>query len=231
VSTQAPARPRRGGLVGTTIGRKAVMAVSGFLMLAFLIVHMLGNLKFFLGAADFDHYAAWLRTIGEPLLPHGWYLWIQRGVLIVVVAAHFVSAYLLTRQGGRARPVKYQHRPYRSSYAAHTMRWGGVVILLFVIYHILDLSTLTLNPAGVPGQVYGNVAADFSHWYVTAAYVVAMIALGIHVDHGFWSAAHTLGVHRERSERIYKTIAHVLAIALTVGFVSVPILVQIGVAG
>lgn len=207
------------------------MAVTGFLMLAFLIAHMVGNLKIFLGQADFNHYAAWLREIGEPLLSHGVYLWIQRGGLIIIVVAHFVSAYALTRRAGQARPIKYQHRPYRSSYAAHTMRWGGVVIALFVIYHVLDLSTLTLNPRGARGDVYGNVVADFSHWYVTVAYIVAMIAVGIHIDHGFWSAANTLGVRRQRAERAYKGIAHVLAVVLTVGFIIVPVLVQAGAVG
>lgn len=206
------------------------MAGSGLLLLLFLIVHMLGNLKIFFGQATFDHYAGWLRTIGSPLLPHGWYLWIQRGGLVVLVVVHMASAWLLTRRAKQARPVKYQHKiGVRATYSVQTMRWGGVIIILFTIYHILDLSTLTLNPNGVHGAAYGNVTADFSRWYVTVIYILAMLALGLHVDHGFWSAAQTLGVNKPKTERALKITARVLAIVLTLGFITVPVAVLIGV--
>jgi succinate dehydrogenase / fumarate reductase cytochrome b subunit len=231
VSTQAPARPDT-GLSRSSIGQKALMAGSGLLLLLFLIVHMLGNLKIFFGQTSFDHYAEWLRTIGTPLLPHGWYLWIQRGGLVVLVIVHMVCAWTLTRRARKARPVKYQHKTaIRASYSVHTMRWGGVVIILFTIYHILDLSTLTLNPNGVRGEAYGNVEADFSRWYVTVVYIIAMLALGLHVEHGFWSAAQTLGVNKPKTERTLKIIARVLAVVLTLGFITVPVAVLIGVVG
>lgn len=208
------------------------MAGSGLLLLLFLIVHMLGNLKIFFGQTQFDHYAEWLRTIGTPVLPHGWYLWIQRGGLLALVIIHIVCAWLLTRRGQKARPVKYQHKPkVRGSYATHTMRWGGVVIALFVVYHILDLTTLTLNPNGVHGEAYGNVVSDFEVWYVTLAYVVAMLALGIHIEHGFWSAAQTLGANKPKTERVLKITARVLALVLTLGFITVPVAVFTGLVG
>ena len=138
---------------------------------------MIGNLKIFFGEEALDTYAHWLRLIGEPALPGEGMLWIVRTVLLVSVVAHVVAATILARRARAARPVKYAHRrPVTTSYASRTMRWGGVIILLFVIYHILDLTTGTLNPNGVPGEVYDNVVADFSRWYITLAYTVAMIA-------------------------------------------------------
>ena len=125
------------------------MAVTGILLVLFLIAHMLGNLKVFTGETSFDHYAHWLRDIGTPLLPGVWFLWIQRTVLAVAVSPTSCAATVLAMRARAARPVKYAHRKkVHGSYAARTMRWGGVIILLFVIYHILDLTTGTLNPVG-----------------------------------------------------------------------------------
>ena len=155
------------------------MAVTGILLVLFLIAHMLGNLKVFTGETSFDHYAHWLRDIGKPLLPGVWFLWIQRTVLTVAVVAHIVAATVLARRARAARPVKYAHRKkVHGSYAARTMRWGGVIILLFVIYHLLDLTTGTLNPVGDASNPYGNVVADFApeRWYVTLFYTLAIVA-------------------------------------------------------
>jgi len=208
------------------------MAVTGAILLAYLVVHMLGNLKAFFGAQSLDRYAEWLREVGEPALPAQGLLWITRIVLLVSIVAHIVSATILARRARRARPVRYEHRrPVRTSYAARTMRWGGVIILLFVIYHILDLTTGTLNPNGVPGQVYDNLVADFSRWYVTLAYTIAVVAVGFHVRHGMWSALQTLGRSSGPDQRRYKAIALGLAIILTVGFLAVPFAVQFGLVG
>ena len=216
----------------TSVQLKAVMAVSGGILLAYLIVHMVGNLKAFLGAESLDTYAEWLREVGEPALPAQGLLWLTRIVLLVSIVAHIASATILARRAKRARPVRYEHRrPVRTSYAARTMRWGGVIILLFVIYHILDLTTGTLNPNGVPGAVYDNVVADFSRWYVTLAYTVAVVAVGFHVRHGLWSALQTLGRSSGPDQRRYKAIALGLAIILTVGFLAVPFAVQFGLVG
>ncbi len=125
------------------------MAGTGVIMLAFLVVHMLGNLKIFFGAAEFNHYAGWLRTIGSPAVPSSGFLWVQRLVLVGAVVAHGIAAYQLSRRDVSARPSKYQHRPpARASYATRTMRWGGVILGLFIVWHILDLTTLTINPLG-----------------------------------------------------------------------------------
>lgn len=143
----------------TSVGKKAVMAVTGAILLLYLVAHMLGNLKVFFGAAAFDHYAHWLRTIGEPLLPYGWFLWLLRGVLTASVLLHIVTAAQLTARSRAARRGRgFAHRPrVRGAYAARTMRWGGVVIALFVVYHVLDITVGTLNPDYAAGRPYHNV--------------------------------------------------------------------------
>ena len=208
---------------------KFVMAVTGAVLVLYLVAHMIGNLKIFLGEESLNTYAEWLRVVGEPALPAQGLLWLVRIVLLVSVVAHIVAATILARRARAARPVKYAHRrPVSTSYASRTMRWGGVIILLFVIYHILDLTTGTVNPNGVPGEVYDNVVADFSRWYVTLAYTVAMIALGFHVRHGVWSALQTLGRSSGPYQMRYKAIALVFAVVLTAGFLAVPFAVQFG---
>lgn len=214
-------------LFRSTIGRKIVMAVTGLLMLAFVVVHMLGNLKIFFGAAEFDSYAYWLRTIGEPVLHESWFLWVQRSVLLLALVGHLWAATSLTRQDRRARPVGYRHRR-RGGYAATTMRWGGVILLLFIVYHVLDLTLGVANPAAEGTGPYGRVVADFSVWYITLAYVVAMGALCLHIGHGLWSAANTLGVSAATTAT-YRAIAVATAVAVTLGFLLVPFGVVLGV--
>ncbi|MEW1752149.1 succinate dehydrogenase [Streptomyces angustmyceticus] len=236
LDTRTDRRPSFAGLLWrSTVGKKTAMAVSGLVMLLYLVVHMLGNLKIFFGAADFDAYAAWLRTIGEPFLHHEWFLWIARVVLLAAVVVHAVAAYQLSRRDLAARPAKYARpssrpRPRRrASYATRTMRWGGVILGLFIVWHVLDLTTLTVNPRAEAGHPYANVVATFSTWYGNAVYVVAMLALGLHIRHGFWSAAQTLGANRPGRDRTLKTLANALAAALTLGFIAVPVSVMTGV--
>ncbi|MFJ9471058.1 succinate dehydrogenase cytochrome b subunit [Streptomyces caniferus] len=247
LDTRTDRRPSFAGLLWrSTVGKKTAMAVSGLVMLLYLVVHMLGNLKIFFGAADFDGYAAWLRTIGEPFLHHEWFLWIARVVLVAAVVVHAVAAYQLSRRDLAARPTGYArpssgHRPgpgraaprllrrRRASYAARTMRWGGVILGLFLVWHLLDLTTLTVNPRAEAGHPYANVVASFSTWYGNTVYVVAMLALGLHVRHGFWSAAQTLGANRPGRDRMLKALANALAAVLTAGFLAVPVSVMTGV--
>lgn len=206
------------------------MASTGLVMLAWLVAHMAGNLKIFFGRSDFDGYARWLRGIGEPVLHAEWFLWIQRAVLVACVIAHIVAAYQLSRRDLAARPEGYRHRrPLRASYATNTMRFGGIILLLFLGYHLLDLTALTLNPNGRSGQPYENVVADFHIWYVCLAYIVAMLALCLHIYHGLWSAAQTLGVNNAARDRTFKTVATVVAVVLTAGFLATPIGVMTGI--
>jgi succinate dehydrogenase / fumarate reductase cytochrome b subunit len=210
------------------VSLKIFMAVTGLLLIAFLFAHMAGNLKVFVGAESFDHYAHWLRAIGSPVLPDTWYLWIQRAVLTVALVGHIGSATILARRAHTARPVRYAHRPkVQASYAARTMRWGGVIVLLFVIYHILDLTTGTLNPVGDLAHPYANVVADFApdRWYVTLFYTLAVVAVGVHLKHGIYSALRTLGY---RGEHLAGRAALAASIVLVAGFLSVPFAVLTG---
>ncbi|WP_405837546.1 succinate dehydrogenase [Streptomyces platensis] len=217
-------------LWGSTVGKKTVMAVSGLVMLLYLVVHMIGNLKIFFGADEFNGYAHWLRVVGEPFMHEEWTLWLVRVVLVAAVVAHATSAYQLSRRDLRARPSKYAHKKARASYATRTMRWGGIILGLFVVWHLLDLTTGTVHTGGFQaGHPYQNVVDTFSTWYGNVIYLVAMLALGLHIRHGFWSAAQTLGVGSRTRERLLKTLAQVLALVLTAGFISVPVAVMTGV--
>ncbi|MCS0634680.1 succinate dehydrogenase cytochrome b subunit [Streptomyces sp. LP05-1] len=213
----------------STVGKKAVMAVSGLIMLGYLVAHVMGNLKIFFGPEEFNAYGHWLRTMGGPVLHEKWALWLVRVALLAAVLAHGVSAYQLSRRDLRARPVRYVHRRRRTSYATRTMRWGGVILALFIVWHLLDLTTLTVNPRGQEGHPYENVVATFSTWYGDVIYLVAMLAVGLHVRHGFWSAAQTLGAGNAARDRTLKVLANGLALVLTAGFVSVPVAVMTGV--
>lgn len=218
-------------LIRSTVGMKVLMAVTGVLLVLFLFAHMLGNLKIFVGAESFDHYAHWLREIGTPLLPETWYLWLQRAVLTIAVGGHIWAATALALRARAARPVRYAHRrPVQGSYAARTMRWGGVIILLFVIYHVLDLTTGHLNPVGDPSRPYANVVADFAvdRWYVTLFYALAVLAVGFHLRHGLYSAVRTLGQQTATGERRARAIALGLAVALCAGYLAVPFAVLTG---
>ncbi|MFD1073260.1 succinate dehydrogenase cytochrome b subunit [Longispora fulva] len=222
---------RSRSLTRSTVGKKAVMAVTGVMLVGFLFFHALGNMKVFLGQESFDHYSHWLRTVLEPILPHEGFLWLARIGLLAAVGGHIWSAAALTIRAKKARPVKYAHRkPVQGSYAARTMRWGGVIVVLFVIYHILDLTTGTLNPVGAAGKPYGNVTADFapSRWYVTFFYVLAIVAIGFHLRHGLWSAIQTLGRSNARRERFLKGVALGFTLLLCAMFLSVPFAVLTG---
>ncbi len=213
----------------STIGKKVVMAVSGLVLVLFLLAHMLGNLKIFFGAADFNGYAAWLRTIGEPLLHYAWYLWIQRALLLIAVAAHIVAAVQLSARDRKARPVRYVHgqRP-KATFATHTMRWGGVILVLFVVWHLLDLTAGVVNRDFEANRPYHNVVVDFQVWWVNLIYIVAVLALGLHINHGFWSATQTLGINRPSRDRTIKAVGSALAFLITAGFVLIPVGVMTG---
>ncbi|MBA9003811.1 succinate dehydrogenase cytochrome b subunit [Thermomonospora cellulosilytica] len=218
-------------LYRSTVGKKTIMAVTGAVLVLYLVAHMVGNLKIFFGPEEINEYAAWLRTIGAPVLHHEWFLWIMRVVLLASVILHITMAVQLTARARRARPVRYRHRArVQGSYAARTMRWGGVIIALFVVYHVLDLTTGTVNPGYVHGDVYRNVAADFApeRWYVTLFYVLAVVAVGFHLRHGLVSAAQSLGVTSPQRARTLNLAATAFAVVLVAGYLSVPFAVTVG---
>ncbi|MGY1631083.1 succinate dehydrogenase cytochrome b subunit [Geodermatophilus sp. SYSU D01186] len=206
-----------------SVFKKAVMAVSGIILVLYLIAHMIGNLKAFTGRESFNHYSEWIRTIGEPAVPAQTTLWIIRVVLLAAVVAHIWAAVTLWRQAKRARPQGYvTKKAVAQSYASRTMRWGGVIIFFFVIYHILDLTTGTVNPDGGDTTPYDRLVAGFSNPFVTAFYVIALLLLGMHLRHGIWSATQTLGQSNRRREKTVNAFAIVFASLLTLGFLLVP---------
>jgi len=219
-------------LWGTMVGKKVMMAVTGFVLLAFVIGHMAGNLKIFLGEDTINAYAVFLREIGEPLLPYSALLWTVRVILLVCVALHIVAAVQLTRMNWTARTQGYQtKRSLAATYASLTMRGSGVILALFIVYHLLHL---TLGAVGFkPGdfqhlEVYQNVVAGFSVWYVSLFYILAMAALCLHLDHGVWSMLQTLGLNDARSTSVLRTMSRGVAILVFAGFITVPIAVLAG---
>jgi succinate dehydrogenase / fumarate reductase cytochrome b subunit len=211
-----------------SVFKKVVMAVSGIVMLLYLILHMIGNLHVFQGAESFNHYSEWIRTVGDPAVPHQTVLTIVRIVLLVSVVAHFWAAVSLWRQARRARPDRYvTKKAVAQSYASRTMRWGGVIVLLFIVYHLLDLTTGTVNPDG-DGTPYDRLIASFSNPFVTAFYVAALILLGMHLRHGIWSATQTLGQSNKRRERTVNAFAIVFSTLLIAGFLVTPFSVLFG---
>ncbi|MBF6331412.1 succinate dehydrogenase cytochrome b subunit [Nocardia transvalensis] len=219
-------------LYRSTVGKKAVMAVTGGVLVLYLVAHMAGNLKIFLGESDFDHYAAWLRTIGEPALPPRWFLSGVEIVLAASVILHLWSAVSLARRARQARPVKYAaaKKSQANGYAVHTMRYGGVIIALFIVWHLLDLTFGAVNPKGHDSTPYAKVVADFapSHWYITLFYVVAVVLVGVHLRHGIRSAFQTLGRAGRRGNTGYDLLAAVVSTLLVVGFLAVPVGVTFG---
>jgi len=213
-------------LTHSLIGKKVVMATSGVVLLGFVFVHMAGNLKVFLGPEHFDAYAEWLRTVGAPLFPRGVLLWIARVVLLLAVGLHMASAWAVTRASWAARPHGYHElRLVQTSYAARTLRCGAVIILLFVIFHLLDLTFGAVNPAFVPGDAYRNVVTTFSRAPVSLAYIVAMGALSLHLYHGIDSGCQTLGLNHPRYNDWRRRIALGFSVVVTAGFSAVPLAV------
>ncbi|WP_433245168.1 succinate dehydrogenase cytochrome b subunit [Streptosporangium sp. CA-135522] len=233
-ATAKTAKPgRSGGLLGSSNGKKAVMAVTGAILVLFLVGHMVGNLKSFFGAETFNSYAEALRTLGEPFLPRRVLLSVIEVVLAVSVGLHMWSAISLARRASKARPVKYaaKRKSQAGGYAVHTMRYGGVIIVLFVIWHLLDLTFGTVNPAGWNGTPYEKLVQGFdpSRWWVTIFYVLALVMVGLHLRHGLWSAFQTLGLAGGRSYRPLKGVAAAVSAVLVLGFLAVPLAVMTGV--
>jgi succinate dehydrogenase / fumarate reductase cytochrome b subunit len=213
----------------STIGKKAVMAVTGLIMVLFLLLHMLGNLKIFFGPHDFDAYASWLRAIGAPVLHGSWFLWIERAVLLVAVGLHIVCAAQLSKRDLAARPSGYIHgQRAKATFATRTMRWGGIILLLFIIWHLLDLTAGATNPDFEKGRPYHNVVADFHIWWINIIYIVGVLMVGLHINHGFWSATQTLGINRPGRDAAIRGIGTTLALAIIAGFVVVPVAVMAG---
>ena len=215
----------------SAVGKKWVMAVTGIMLLGFVLVHMVGNLKIYLGAGPLDHYAEWLRTLGEPALPRTVLLWIMRVGLIGAFFLHIVSAAQLTRMNHRARPVKYQSpRDYAAAnFASRTMRWTGVIVALYLIFHLMDLTWGNANPKYVRGETYENVIHSFQRVPVAVVYILANVALAIHIFHGAWSMFQSLGLNNPKWNRARRSFAIGFATIIGVANISFPLMVVTGV--
>jgi succinate dehydrogenase / fumarate reductase cytochrome b subunit len=217
----------------STIGKKVIMAVTGLLLVVFVIAHMLGNLQVFIGAAKMNAYAAFLQSTGE-------LLWAARLGLLAAVLLHILMAWQLTQIKRKARPIDYERRePQVSTIASRTMRWGGVLLLVFIVFHILHFTTGTVFPvASRPdamypqfshADVYGNVIAAFRTPWVVAFYVVSMLFLMLHLFHGAWSSVRTLGLSRPSRYPLQRRVATAVAVIVWLGFTAVPVAVFFGV--
>jgi succinate dehydrogenase / fumarate reductase cytochrome b subunit len=195
----------------------------------FLFVHMVGNLKLYLGASALDAYSRWLRTAGEPALPNETLLWAVRIVLLAAVVVHVHAAYSLTRVNRRARPEAYRSpRDYvAANFASRTMRWTGIIVALFVVFHLLDLTWGAANPDFRAGDPYHNVVESFQRGPVAIAYVIANLALATHLYHGAWSLFQSMGWVNRRRRPFALTFAGVIA----AGNVSFPLAVLTGIVG
>jgi succinate dehydrogenase / fumarate reductase cytochrome b subunit len=215
-----------GDFYKSAVGKKAVMAVTGIILFGFVLVHMLGNLKLYEGPQLLNNYAGFLRSVGGPAVPPSGLLWVARLVLLVAVFLHMWAAWQLTLLNRQARPADYARRDIvHTTYASRTMRWGGIIILLFVLYHLLDLTWGVTNPAYVEKDVYHNVVASFSRWWISLFYIVAQLALGLHLYHGLWSLFQSLGWNHPRFNRWRSGFAHAFAWIITLGNISFPVAV------
>ena len=223
-------------LYSTAVGKKYVMAISGLAMIGFVVFHMIGNLKMYFGQADLDHYAEFLKELLYPIAPKGVVLWILRGGLITMLALHLHAAWSLTKLNRTARAVKYQGpRDYQvANFASRTMRWTGIIVLAYLVWHLLDLTFGTVNAVGtdgefVRGEVYNNVVRSLDRPVVAAFYIVANILLGIHLFHGAWSFFQSLGWNNPRFNTWRRGFAVGIATIVVVGNVSFPVAVLAGI--
>ena len=216
----------------STIGKKIVMGVTGLIGIGYVIVHIAGNLQAFVGQRKINSYGALLHG------PLAEVTWLVRIVLIVAVVLHVLMAYQLTMRSRAARPIGYEHKEAQvATIASRTMKWGGVLLLIFIIVHLLHFTTETIDPAGWRGMtdidghrdVYGNIVASFHIWWVAAFYIIAMVALGLHLYHGAWSSVRTLGHATPSPRPLHRRVALVVAVFVWLGFTLVPVGVIAGV--
>lgn len=207
------------------------MAVTGIMLLGYVLFHMAGNLKAYFGPDDMNHYGEWLRELLVPFVPRTVTLWGLRLGLIAAFALHIHAAYALTRMNHRARPEKYaSKREYvAANFASRTMRWSGVIVLLYLAFHLADLTAGSANPEFVRGDTYNNLVHSFERPAVAALYVVANLALGVHIFHGAWSLFQSLGLNNPRFNQWRRNFAGGFALLIVLGNLSFPIMVQANV--
>lgn len=240
-----PVVHRRGGdrlpwplkFYSTSVGKKWVMALTGIGLIGFVVAHLIGNLKVFLGKSgagiyQIDEYGESLRTLLHPIMPNQVVLWIMRVGLMTMIAVHVHAAYSLTMMNHRARPVKYQSkRDYiAANYASRTMRVSGIIVGAYLLFHLADLTWGWANPDFKPGQVHHNLNATFDRPLVVALYVIANALLSLHLYHGTWSLFQSLGLNNPRYNPARRVVATGIAALIGVGNCLIPILIAAGVS-
>lgn len=212
------------GFLRSSIGKKSLMAVTGLMLLAFVIGHLAGNLQIFIpdGGKKLNEYAEFLKK--TPLV-----LWGTRFAMLVAVLVHIGVAVKLTAENHAARPVKYAGRTWREAdYASRTMMWSGPIIAAFVVYHLLHYTVGSVHPKFDVHDVYRNVVIGFSVPWVSCAYIVAMLLLGLHLYHGFWSMFQTFGVNHPKYTPMLRSASAFLAGGIAAGYISIPVAVLMG---
>jgi succinate dehydrogenase / fumarate reductase cytochrome b subunit len=212
------------GLWTSSVGKKAVMAGTGLIMLAYLITHVVANLLVFQGPEKINAYSRFLHGTGGAL-------WAARVVLFAALVLHVVAAVQLTLRRQAARPVGYAggREPQVSTLAARTIRWGGVLILVFLVYHILHFTLGTVHPTFIEGDPYHNVATGFFSLGVVAFYEIALAAVGLHLYHGIWSSGRSLGLSPPSPRPLRRQLALALSVLVWLGFTVIPIAVYGGI--
>jgi len=213
----------------STIGKKQFVAVTGAILVGYLILHMLGNLNSAFGPgadeARIDWYSHWLREFGEPLLPHQAVLWIVRAVLLAAVVIHITGIVQLTKRNKSARPLQYPAKRLGRSVEATAMLATGTLLVAFIIFHVMQFTTLSIHVTPVEeGAVYANLYWAFQKWYFLAIYLVALVLVGMHLRHGVWSFFQTMGMDNPHRNATFRHGATALAVILVIGFGAIPVL-------
>jgi succinate dehydrogenase / fumarate reductase cytochrome b subunit len=213
----------------STIGKKTIVAVTGVILVGYLVLHMVGNLNSLFGPggeeARVDWYAEWLRSFGEPLIPHEGVVWLVRAILLSAVAIHIVGVIQLAARNRAARPEGFPARRIGRSWESRLMLVSGLLLLAFIIFHILQFTTLTVDVTPLAaGELYANLYNAFQEWYFVAIYLAALILVGIHLRHGIWSLCQTLGLDTPERNFGIRMGANALTLVIVVGFALVPIL-------
>lgn len=226
-STLAPGSRTR----TSSILLKTVMALTGLIFIGYVLAHMYGNLKIFSGAEAFDDYAHHLRILGAPYLPYSGGLWIVRVVLLASLVLHAYAAYVLWARAGQARKSRYVvRRASRAAFYSKAMRWGGTALLLFVVFHLLHFTTNTIQVNGDFASPAQRVVSSFQVWWVVLVYLLAVVALGLHLLHGVYAAGMTLGLNTSaRAAGLLKAAGAVIAVVTVVGFMAPPLAILFGV--
>lgn len=217
------------------VGRKIIAAITGMILVGFLVLHALGNLNSLgginaEGVPAINAYAGYLRDIATPLVPGAMLLWLIRILLAGAFVLHVTVVVSLMRTNRAARPIGYQQRRHRhTSLAAHWVVASGLLLLLFTITHVMQISLGLLTPFDyAPGDVYHNLHSTFSRGWLVGFYIVALAALGLHLRHGIWSLCQTLGLDNPDRNAALRLIATITSGVLVVMFASVPLAFYFG---